>query len=237
MKLLMKKIFIPIAILIVIASVATVIVITNRHAEVDVDYLSAMELNPPDNYVEELTSIVENNDDPYIRERAIFTLTKIAIRGNETDEIIDFLKNLAINDKDEDIQSAAYSNIYLIREIYPSEKQGSVELSIIGEIRKGGNITLCAKVSSKFDVNIPAIVGIGHLDNNIELNSPGVEKIWLKANEPQEVRFNLHLKETGQYIIPVGFELRFDLVDYESIHQRVLIKIDETSGEYSLLEG
>ena len=232
----MKKILITIAIFIVIAIIAAVLVITNRPARVDMEYLSAMELNPPDNYVEELTSIVEKDDDPYIRERAIFTLTNIAIKGNETDEIIGFLKNLAISDKDEDIQSAAYSNIYLIREIYPLEKKGSMELSVIGDIRKGSNITFCAEVSSKVDVNIPAIVGIGHLDNNIELDSPGVEKISLKANVPQEVRFDLHLKETGQYIIPVGFELRFDLVDYESIHQRIAIKIDETSGEFALLE-
>lgn len=232
----MKKIFIPIAILIVIAIVAAVIVITNRHAEVDEDYLSAMELNPPDNYVEELTSIVEKNDDPYMRERAIFTLTNIAIKENETDEIIGFLKNLAINEKDEDIQSAAYSNIYFIREIYPLEKQGSLELSVIGDIRKGSNITLCARVSSKVDVNIPAIVGIGHLDNNIELFSPGVEKIWLEANVPQEVKFDLYLKETDKYMIPVAFELKFDQVDYESIHQRILIIVNETSGEFSLLE-
>jgi len=197
--------------------------------EVDTKYLEGMQLSPPENYIQELMLVVEKNEVPYVRERAIFTLTDIAIRKYETEKIIDFLKDIAMNESDDNVRTAAYANIDLIREIYPLEKKGSLNLSISGDIKKDSNITLIAKISSKVDVE--AIVGIDYLHNNIELLSPPYHKVDLKANEPQEVEFDLHLKETGEYFIPVTLMLSFDRVDYETIEDEIVINVGEFGGE------
>jgi len=202
--------------------------------EVDTKYLEGMQLSPPENYIQELMLVVEKNEVPYVRERAIFTLTDIAIRKYETEEIIDFLKDIAMNESDDNVRTAAYANIDLIREIYPLEKKGSLDLFISGDIKKNSNITVIAKTSSKIDVE--AIVGIDYLHTNIELLSPPYHKVDLKANEPQEVEFDLHLKETGEYFIPVTLMLSFDRVDYETISKEISLYVYEQSGEAILFE-
>jgi hypothetical protein len=225
-------------VVIVAAIVAVVLFVLTGTEKVDISYLESMQLSPPENYIQELMSIVEENKDPYIRESAIFALTDIAVRKNETEEIIDFLKDIAINEPEDNVRTSAYANIYLIRDIYPLEKKGSLELSVSGDIRKESNITLIAEVSSTIDIEEEAIIGITNLDNNIELLSDGVHKIILEANIPRVVNFDLHLKETGRYIIPVTLKLSFDRIDYEKIHKEVYLIVNESNGEsFQLEEG
>ncbi len=203
--------------------------------EVDTKYLEGMQLEPSEDYIQELTSVVEKNEDPYVRERAIFTLTDIAIRKYETEKIVDFLKEIAMNETEDNVRTAAYANIDLIREIYPLEKKGSLDLSILGDIKKNSNITVIAKVSSKVDVE--AIVGIDYLHTNIELLSPPCRKVDLKANESKQVQFDLYLKETGEYFIPFTLMLSFDRIDYETIEDEIHINVKEFSGEIIPHEG
>jgi len=198
--------------------------------EVDTKYLERMQLDPPEDYIRELTSVVEKNDDPYVRERAIFTLTDIAIRKYETEKIVDFLREIAMNETEDNVRTAAYANIDLIREYYPLEKQGSLELSVSGDIKKSSSIKLIARISSKVNVE-DAIVGIDYLHENIELLSMPYYKTDLKANEPKEFEFELLLKEVGEYEIPVTLMLSFDRIDYEEIREEILLKVDETGGE------
>ncbi|MDD1678002.1 MAG: hypothetical protein LUO93_02300, partial [Methanomicrobiales archaeon] len=55
-----------------------------HQAPSNIDDLAAMELDPPTNYVDRLTAVIEGHGDPYLRERAVFTLTRIALGRNET---------------------------------------------------------------------------------------------------------------------------------------------------------
>lgn len=221
----------------VVVVLAIVLPLTLGSEEVDINYLESMQLDPPDNYIEELMSIVENNDDPYIRERAVFTLVDIAVEGNETEEVVDFLKGLAMNETEDSVRTAAYANLDLIRDLFPPEKVGSLELSLSGDIGKGSEVTLVAEVSSTIDLEEEAIIGIISLPDDIELLSPGVLKIELEANVPEEVNFNLRLNQTGEHIITVALKLSFDRIDYEMIYQDVYLAVNESDGEFSLLES
>jgi hypothetical protein len=200
--------------------------------KVSIQDLEEMQKVPPKDYIKKLEAVVEKNKDPYTRERAIFTLTNITIKKEETDKVIDFLKKIAMNEKEDNVRSAAYANIDLIRDYYPLEKQGSFDLSLSGDIKKNGKIKIVAKVSSKIDVK-EARVGISSLHKNIRLLEPfrPVYKFSLNANEPKEFEFNFNLKEVGEYKIPFSFILSFDRIDYEEIVKEIFLKVGESSGE------
>jgi hypothetical protein len=231
----MKKIITVPAILIVVI-LAITLPLALGSAEVNVVYLESMRLDPPNDYIDELVSIVKENEDPYVRERAVFTLVDIAIEGNETEEIVDFLKELAMNETDDNVRTAAYANIDLIRDLYPPEKKGAIALYFLGDIKKGSEVSLVAEVSSATYLNEEAILGITSLPDGIELLSPGVLKLELEANIPQEVDFNLRLNQTGEYIIAVALKLSFDRIDYEIIHKDVYLVVNESDGEFFELE-
>jgi len=235
---LSKKVYIPLIIVVTVAVAAMVVLgvlewTGDKKAkapdEVDVEYLEQMQLNPPEDYIQELMSIVENNKDPYTRERAIFALTDIAIRKYETEKIIDFLKDVAVAEEEDNVRTAAYANIDLTREIYPLEKKTSLELAISGHVKKNSNIKLIATISSKVDAQ--AVIGIDYLHTNIELLSLPYHKVDLKADETQKVEFDLRLKETGEYFIPVTLILSFDRIDHETIEDEVHIIVGEFGGK------
>src|SRR4030042_7165878 len=106
----MKKMIAIPAILIVIV-LAVTLPLSLGSGDVDVKYLESMQVDPPSDYIDKLVSIVKDDDDPYIRERAVFTLVDIAVAGNETEKIVDFLKDLAMNELDDNVRTAAYANI------------------------------------------------------------------------------------------------------------------------------
>jgi len=230
----MKKWLAVLAAVVVALAVSLPIVLGSD--TVDVEYLEAMRMDPPADYAEKLTSIVEEHEDPYVRERAVFTLVDIAVEGNETDEIIDFLKDLAMNEADDNVRTAAYANLDLIRDLFPPESKGSLELSLDGEIRHGAEVQLVAEVSSTVDLEEAAIVGIISLPDGIELLSDGVVKVKLAAGVPQAVGFDLRLNETGEYIVSLALKLSFDRIDYEVIHKDVYLAVNESGGEFFELD-
>jgi hypothetical protein len=203
----------------------------------EMETLEAMQASPPENYVEEMETIIETTQDPYIKERGLLTLTDVALRKNETEEIVDYLKEKAMNEEDDDVRTTAYASIDLIRSQHPLESKGTLEISISGDIKKGSDITLIAEVSSTVDIEKPVIVGITRLHNSIELLSEtGIEKLSLKANEPKEVEFDLLLTETGEYFVPVAFMMSFDSIDYEKIKKEVRLVVNENDGEFEVWE-
>lgn len=224
------------AVVVVVVALAVALPLTLGSEEVNVEYLESMRLEPPENYIEKLMSIVQDNDDPYVRERAVFTLVDIAIGGNETEEIIDFLKVLAMDETEDNVRTAAYANIDLIRDLFPPEKKGFLELYLSGDISKGSEVSLIAEVSSTIDLEEEAILGIISLPDGIELLSTGVLKLELEANVPEEVVFNLRLNQTGEYIITVALKLSFDRIDYEEVHKDVHLTVNESGGEFMQLE-
>jgi hypothetical protein len=203
--------------------------------ENNLDSFQSMQENPPSDYIQQLESIIRSNNESYVREQGIFTLTDIAIRNNETEKIIPFLKEIAMNEKQEKVRTAAYANINFIRSENPPEKKGTMELSILGDIKKGGNITLVAIVSSTIDTP-KAIITIDKLNSNIQLTSSPIVKFNLKAHESKKIAFNLILKENGSYFIPVTFMMSFNRIDYETVHKRVYLTVNEKSGSYTQSE-
>jgi hypothetical protein len=232
----MRKRLAILAVVVLVVVLAVVLPLTLGSEEVNVEYLESMRLDPPENYIEKLTSVAQDNDDPYIRERAVFTLTDIAVELNETEDIIDFLKVLAMDETEDDVRTAAYANIDLIRDLFPPEKQGFLELHLSGNIGKGSEVALIAKVSSTIDLEEEAILGIISLPDGIELLSTGVLKLELEANVPKEVGFDLRLNQTGEYIITVALKLSFDRIDYEEVHKDVYLTVNESGGEFIQLE-
>jgi len=234
------KIIYKLLIAVVLIMIVVIALITNSQSlypkkEVTTEYLEFIQINPPENYIRELESIIQSDRDLSIRERGVFTLTNIAIQKNETEKVIPFLKDIAMNEKQDEIRTAAYANIDLIRTVYPPEKKGTMNVSILGDIKKGGNITLTATVTSKTDIT-KAIIGLDLYNPNIELLTSPIIKTNLKPNESKIIAFNLRLKEKGSYFISITTLMSFDQVDSETIYKRVYLTVNEKSGSYTQSE-
>lgn len=201
----------------------------------DVESLEAMQLNPAEDYIETLAQIILNDPDPYVRERGIFTLTDIALREGDTEGIVDFLKEIADNEVHDDVRSAAYANIDLIRKNIPLPATGSLELSVSGDISKDSTISIIAVVTCNTEVS-DAVVGIEKLHHDIEPLSFPVINIDIQPEEPVTVEYELKLNGTGDYRIPVSLLLSFDRIDSEKIQHEVRLTVNETNGEYSIIE-
>jgi len=184
-----------------------------------------IQLDPPDDYIQRLKDIIDNDPDPYARETALLALTEIALREDDTEEIMDYLKDLAMEEEDENVRTSAYVSIDLIRDKFPLEPKGSLQLTVDGELKTGEAITLIATVSSTV-AQETAIVAITSLDNEIKLVSDkGTVKFPLNVNEPKEAKFDLKLKEAGEYTIPVTFMLSFDRIDYEKVKKEIVLEV------------
>ncbi|RLC22466.1 MAG: hypothetical protein DRH93_09850, partial [Deltaproteobacteria bacterium] len=182
----------------------------------EIRYLESMQRELPDHYVTAIKQIIDTSLDPYVRERGVLALTDIALNRNEPDDVSAYLKELAMGDKNENVRTAAYASIHLIRDLRPQPKKGALELFISGKLIKGSSVALIARISSTVLTGEEAVVGITSLHENIELLSEAVQKRYLRrVGMPYEVQFDLRLNETGTYFIPVTFLLSFDKVDYE----------------------
>ena len=147
-----KRVRVAIICAIVIAIAIPIYLWQSREAAVESDYISELHtrLDPGD--IPELKEIITTHPDNYVRERAIFVLADIAVRKDVTEDVIDFLKDLAYNEENDEVRSAAYANLDFIREFYPLETKGELTIRIEGEIREGNNITIIATASSTVDV-------------------------------------------------------------------------------------
>jgi hypothetical protein len=194
-----------------------------------------MELNPPDGYIGVLEDRIRRDPDPYVREKGIATLTSIAIRRNETDQIIPFLKELAYNEDDDQVRTAAYANIGLIRLNYPLPSRGTLRVSLEGRIGKGKNITVVATVTPTVDVP-DATMGISRFEEGLYPATDPVVRTSLQARVPKEFRFGISLNKAGSYEVPVAVLLSWDRVDDEYLEKIIDLTVRETDGEYTIRE-
>jgi hypothetical protein len=194
-----------------------------------------MELNPPPDYIDVLEDRIRRDPDPYVRERGIATLTSIAIRRNETDQIIPFLKELAYNEDDDEVRTAAYANIGLIRLYHPLPSRGTLTISIDGHIAKGKNITVVATVTPTVDVP-DATIGISRFDTGLYPATEPVIRTSLQARVPKEFRFGITLNEAGSYEVPVAALLSWDRVDSEYLEKAIILTVTESNGTSTIAE-
>ena len=225
-------------ILVIIFAVIFGIIYITMNAQkknINLEYLESVQLNPTGNYIQDLESIVKNdNADPYIRERAIFTLTDISISRNETDKIIGFLSGIAMDETDDNIRTSAYANLDLIREAFPLEKRVFLNVSISGKIKKDSIINISANLMSKGDGE--AIVGFRQLDQNIVPLTQPFYKVNLKADAPNEFKFQLHITKAGKYVLPFSARISFDRIDYEEINKEIYLDVGEQNGNFEIID-
>lgn len=212
---------------------------------VDLEYLEKIHGSLDPKYIEELMNIIRAHPDDRIRERGIFILADIAIRSNRSEEVIDFLKQIAYEEKDDEVRTAAYVNIYLIREYYPLKLTGTLDIKVEGKVEKGKNITLIFSISSSKDV-LEARTGIKKVVTIVDQRKVPLSKLLisenpmtfsLKANETKEVTFTLRLPEEDEYLIYCFLTLDLDRVDYLTIEKYVYLKAREGGGSYAVSEN
>lgn len=195
----------------------------------------AMELNPPPGYIVMLEDRIRTDPDPYVQEKGIATLTSIAIRRNETDQIIPFLKELAYREDDDGVRTAAYANIGLIRLYHPLPSRGTLRVSVDGRIAQGKNITVVATVTPAVDVP-DATIGITRFDAGLYPATEPVVRTSLQAHVPREFQFGISLNEAGSYEVPVAVLLSWDRVDSEYLEKAIILTVTESGGTSTIAE-
>jgi hypothetical protein len=237
----MKKIYILLALCAIAAVALALYAFTAYHPGGDTGRTTGftefeeMELNPQPGYISVLENRIRGDPDPYVREKGIATLTSIAIRRNETDQIIPFLKELAYNEDDDEVRTAAYANIGLIRLNYPPPSRGTLMVSIDGRIAKGKNVTVVARITPTVDVP-DATIGISRFDTGLYPATEPVIRTSLQAQVPKEFRFGISLNEAGSYEVPVAVLLSWDRVDDEYLEKIIDLTVTESDGTYTIAE-
>jgi len=187
-----------------------------------------------------LMEIIRKSPDNDARERAMFVLTDISLNASNTEETVQLFKDIALSEENDDVRTAAYTNLYHIRSVHPPESRGTLEVRIQGNIREGSRVTLIATVSSTVDVQ-NALTGIQKIADKESSHTDGITlntshpmplKLSLKAGVPQEIPFTFDIHKKGLYKIVYVLMLQFDRVDSEEITKDVLIEVDKDSGKY-----
>lgn len=195
-----------------------------------VDDVYDIQINPGDNYIQELQEVIQDKgQDAYTRETAVLVLADISMNKSETHKVVDFLKDIAANETEEDVRTAAYAALDLIGDAYPPEPKGTLDLKIAGDIRKGADVTLVVTVTSAVDIE--SLVAVSRLHEDIQAVTQPIVRVNLKANVPQDVEFGLHLGGLGEFFIRVTSTLSFDLTESEVLGKRIYILVGEQSGE------
>jgi hypothetical protein len=193
-----------------------------------------LRLNPED--IPELKIIISTNQDNATRERAIYVLADIAIRHNNSEQVVGFLKEIAYTEENTRVKTAAVANVYLIREVFPIDKKGELNIQVEGTVKKGNNITIIGVVSSS--VNVPkASFGIKRIagDEGIKIyHNP--THFSLNAGEEKRIPLTIYLEEYGKYYTLAQLKLNFDQIDYQTLEKGILIRFDQKGGTYHLLD-
>jgi hypothetical protein len=185
----------------------------------------------PHTTVDELKSIITTSSNPEMREKGVIRLSQVAIERYETNETINFLKDVISKEKNENVRRTELASIGLMRSVDPLPLQGEMKISIKGEIRKEVNLTIFVDMISKTDQK-RAIIGIPHLNKSIDLLSPQKVMIDLTAGRPTRIRFDVKIHQDGKYVIPVMYIFPFDAYDYEKQQQRIFLTVDESNGSH-----
>lgn len=205
-----------------------------RPEDAAVDDLLSIQKKPSENYISELTLIIQKNKNQTVRDVAVNTLTDIAIRKGEPEKITGFLKDLIVREEDPVIMSAAYAGIDLIRDEYPLPPMGSLNLSVSGNVKKGGEVGITATFSSATDTG-KAVLGLDFPGSSIETMNTPVYYTSLKADTPVTHTFTIRILKTGRFKVPVELTISTDRTDYEQIERAVILVVRESDGEYIIV--
>lgn len=208
----------------------------NRPKPEDATVSSLLEIqkNPSNDYIDYLEQVIRKNRDQTVRDVAVNTLASITIRKGETEKVMGFLKDLTVSEKDPAIVSAAYAGIDRIREKYPLPPLGGLNVSVSGNVRKGGEVTITATFSSTTNID-SAVLSLDYPGNVVESIDHPLSYMSLTANTPVTRAYRIRLLSTGEYKVPVNLMVSTDRTDYEQIRRTVLFTVRENEGEYSIV--
>ncbi|MBO8182741.1 MAG: hypothetical protein H0Z28_08115 [Archaeoglobus sp.] len=181
----------------------------------------------PEGYFDELKEIIESDADSAAKEDAIIGMAELSIAFNDTERVISYLKEIAYNEENDTVRTAAYAAIDLIRDYKPIIL-GDMVVDVEGELKPGVKSVIVVKVTAFSDVT--GTVSFARLPKDFEVSNP-YYKLDLDAGEEKEFRFEFTPKQSGEYAVTIVSHLSTDRVDYYELRQKLLLKIEEDGGE------
>ena len=194
-----------------------------------------------------LEQIIESNQDGGVREQAIMTYGDIALRTGNSEQAMDFLKGIALDEQnDSGVQEAAIANYYYLKEQDNGTEQAEAtfDASVMGNQTVGSNLTIVLDATVPKDADVRfVIMRIGSTENDsehlagefepytesvvgkVQLLSENPISYSLVAGETKEVPFILELDQPGKYTITCGIVIGYDFLDYEEITKEVEIEV------------
>lgn len=227
-----RRFLVPLIIIGVLVVIAGIVLIGGQFfgkGKVTISSIETMQMDPPTDYDLQLTEIIQNHPDPYIRERALFTLTDIAIRKNESGKVVSKLREIALNEQNADLQSAAYANLALIETVVPTIPQSSMDVSVQGTIGPGQTIKVIANITSQ---RLPtrAIVGISHMPQGLDLQSSPIKNVKVVPGNFVSVPFTIMIRTSGRYKIPISLLVSYNRVESEKVNKNLYLTVNTTGG-------
>ena len=231
-----RRFLVPLIIIGVVIVIAGIVLIGGQFfgtGKATISSLEAMQVQPPEDYNRQLMDIIRKNPDPYIRERAVFTLTDIAIKKNASEKIVPELREIALNGQDANLQSAAYANLALIDTVVPKIPQATLDVLVQGTIRPGQTITVVAVITSQRQP-AKALVGTLLIPKGLDLTSPPITAVKFVPGSPVSVPFTFTIRDPGSYKIPVHLLVSYNRVESEHITRYLYLKADSTGGSSAI---
>jgi hypothetical protein len=258
-----KLIIIGVVLLVVIIAVAAffyVTVIGPRTATLS--HVDDLHMQMSASSLGELEAIIQNNADPYTRERAVNVYTDIALRSQNSKRALAFLKGLAPDEKDDNVRTSAYNNYYFIKEGAGIPPETTMDVQVLGDIKPGKNITVVLSVTSSRGSNlsfvgmqsrtlqegtpiastapegsminiVDANTGKGALTNVLLDPSYRIRKP-LPANVTVEYPYTVTIKGPGKVVLQSIVEVRYDMLDYDTVKKDIFLDIGSNSGTYTI---
>jgi len=202
----------------------------DNDATTTVTSLEEMQMDPPSDYIQQLTNVIYNHPDPYVKERAIFTLTEIALRKEDNEKITPLLTDIALHKQDANLQSAAYANLDLIKSVVPEAPQTFMDVSVQGSLGPGRNVTVTVNLTSLKQPS-RTIVGIPNLPEGLEIQPPQIVDVTLVPGTPSFIPFTVRVVSPGTYTIPVYSLISYNRVESQQMKKHITLRVTATGGE------
>lgn len=181
-------------------------------------------------YFEKLKGIIEGDTTPKEKERAILEMAQVAVMLNDSERVIEYLKEVASTSKDQNVVAAAYAAIDMIRDYYPPEAMGELVVDVEGDFKPGSTVNITATVKAYSDCR--GMVGIKRgVPEGMELKSEVRYKFEISADGIEMFTFKVIPEQSGEYPMTIVLFLEKSRFDYQQIEQKIILRIDENGGE------
>jgi hypothetical protein len=205
----------------------------------------------------ELEAIIQNNADPYTRERAINVYSDIALRSQNQKRALAFLKALAPGEKNDDVRTSAYTNYYYIKEEAGIPPETTMDVRVTGDIKSGSTITVVLSVTSlrgstrstvmmdaqplqepmiteSATADTNANTGKGTLTNVVLTPSTPIQRP-LPANVTVEFPYTVTIKAPGKVVLDTTVKVPYNnRLDYDMIMKKIYLDAGSNSGTYAI---